>query len=257
MTEPRVEIYDIMACNVYMDFENSLLQKEQHKFLVAFYPTGAAPVPELIESITAYGPNGYQVPIANQEFTASNRNGWIYDRTTHSHWYMVNLDTGFMQEGNYTIEVKTKDGRVLSRSRRQNNGSSAQLVLTYRKLKEQLAASYAPGKARGFEAGMPLTQLPVTWKSLKELADLDSYSIFRLSEGRSGKEFNTQKLVWWDNIFVQRLGEPKAGLNRDRVVLGSELKPDTAYVYFVETTDSNAMGSTNICIFQPHQTFHT
>jgi hypothetical protein len=257
MTEPRVEIYDIMACNVYMDFENSVLQKEQHKFLVAFYPTGGAPIPELVESITAYGPNGYQVEIADQEFSASNRNGWIYDRTTHSHWYMVNLDTGFMQEGNYNIEVKAKDGRVVSRSRRQSNSSTAQLVPSYRKLREGLASSYAPGQARAFEQGASLQQVPVSWTSLKELADLDAYYIFRLSEGRSGKEFNTQKLVWWDNIFVQRLGNPQAGLNRDSVVLNTELKAGTPYVYFVETTDSNAMGNTNICIFQPHQTFHT
>jgi tRNA G18 (ribose-2'-O)-methylase SpoU len=47
MTKPTIEIYDIMACNVYMDFENTGLQKEQHKFLVAFFPTGGAPLPEL------------------------------------------------------------------------------------------------------------------------------------------------------------------------------------------------------------------
>jgi len=257
MTQPRVEIYDIMACNVYMDFENSVLQKEQHKFLVALYPTGGAPVPELIESIIAYGPDGYKVEIANQEFTAQNRNGWIFDRTTNGHWYMVNLDTGFMPEGNYTIEVKRKDGRIVSRSRRQNNSPGKQLVAGYKQLKERTTASYAPGQARAFQPGASLRQVPVTWSSLKTLGDIDAYYIFRLSEGRSGKEFNTQKLVWWDNIFLQRLGTPKAGLNRDRVVLGHELSPKTPYVYFVEITDSNAMGDTNICIFQPHQTFIT
>jgi hypothetical protein len=257
MTEPRVEIYDIMACNVYMDFENSVLQKEQHKFLVAFYPTGGAPVPELIESITAYGPDGYKVEIANQEFTPHNRNGWIYDRTTNGHWYMVNLDTGFMNEGNYTIEVKRKDGRTVSHSRRQNNAPGKHLVSAYKQLQEKITNSYTPGRAGEFNKGASLRQVPITWSSLKTLGDVDAYYIFRLSEGRSGKEFNTQKLVWWDNIFVQRVGSPQAGLNRDRVVLGNELSPDKPYVYFVEITDGNKMGDTNICIFQPHQTFHT
>lgn len=257
MTQQRVEIYAIMACDVYVDFENAVLQKEQHKFLVAFYPTGGAPVPELIQSITAYGPDGYKVVIENQEFTPYNRNGWIYDRTTNAHWYMVNLATGFLHEGNYTIEVKRRDGRTISHSRRQNNGPSRQLVAGYKQLRERAAASFGPGKARELSPGASLRQVPVTWSSLKTLGDIDAYYIFRLSEGRSGKDFNIQKLVWWDNIFVQRLGIPQAGLNRDRVVLGNELSPNTPYVYFVEITDSNAMGDTNICIFQPHQTFST
>ncbi|WP_220348998.1 hypothetical protein [Alkalilimnicola ehrlichii] len=85
MSGEKIEIYDIMACNVYMDFENTGLQKEQHKFLISFYPTGGAPIPELVESITAYGPDGYRVEIANQVFTPMNRNGHIYDRTTNAH----------------------------------------------------------------------------------------------------------------------------------------------------------------------------
>ncbi len=37
----------------------------------------------------------------------------------------------------------------------------------------------------------------------------------------------------------------------------TELKPDTSYVYFTELTDGNSMGGTNICIFQPYQSFRT
>jgi hypothetical protein len=66
-----------------------------------------------------------------------------------------------------------------------------------------------------------------------------------------------QKLHWWDNIFVERFSKPDAGLNRGGVVIGKELKPKTSYAYFNEITDSNAMGETNICIFQPHQVFAT
>lgn len=66
MSEEQVQIYDLMACNVYMDFDTQL-PKEQHKFLIAFHPTGDRPVPELIESITAKGPNGTRLrwPIRN------------------------------------------------------------------------------------------------------------------------------------------------------------------------------------------------
>jgi hypothetical protein len=86
---------------------------------------------------------------------------------------------------------------------------------------------------------------------------LDAYYIYRISLGKKPRDFNIQKLVWWDNVFVQRLSKADAGLNRGEVVIGNELKPDTSYAYFVETTDSNAMGETNICVFQPHQVFTT
>ena len=93
--------------------------------------------------------------------------------------------------------------------------------------------------------------------SLKELAGQDAFYIFRLSRGSNSKEFDTQNLHWWDNIFLQRFGDPSAGLNRNRVVIGNELQPATPYVYFTEITDGNAMGEPNICVFQPHQSFTT
>lgn len=257
MNKPLIKIYDIMACDVYMDFENTGLQKEQHKFLVAFYPTGGASIPELVESITARGPAGYKVEIANQVFTPKNRNGHIYDRTTNSHWYMINLDTGFMQEGEYTIEVKCKDGQVVSMSRKQRSAPGKALVDAYLKNKQKMYDAYSPGQGKRLATGTALNNIELKWTSLKELAGQDAYYIFRLSQGTSGKEFDTQNLVWWDSIFVQRATNPTAGLNRDRVVIAAELKPDTSYVYFTEITDSNAMGQTNICIFQPHQSFVT
>ena len=95
----------------------------------------------------------------------------------------------------------------------------------------------------------------MAWRSLKDLAGQDAYYIFRLSQGASIKEFDTQRLTWWDNIFVQRATDRSAGLNRDQVLITSELEAGKPYVYFTEITDSNAMGETNICIFQPHQSF--
>lgn len=257
MTEPSVQIYDIMACNVYMDFEDTGLRKEQHKFLVSFYPTGGRPLPELIEKITARGPGGYQVPFINQEFTGANRNGHIYDRTTNAHWYMVNIDTGFMKEGTYTIEVECKDGTTKSKTRHQKNEPSRALLSAYSKNRDTIYGSHSPSKTTPFPAGGPLTNLEVKWSSLKDLADFDAFYIYRLSEGRSSKEFNTQNLVWWDNIFVQRTSHPDAGRNKHAVTITTELKPATSYVYFTEITDSNSMAQTNVCIFQPHQTFRT
>jgi hypothetical protein len=257
MTEKAIRIYDIMACNVFWDFSTPAVPKEQHKFLVAFYPTGGAPIPELIESITARGPGGYEVKIANQKFTGANKNGHIYDRTTNSHWYMLNLDTGFMKEGEYTIEVTGKDGSVCSKSRLQRDAPGKALVHAYVENQRKIYESYSPGQGTRLPRASALQNVEVKWSSLKELAGQDAFYIFRLSQGATSKEFDTQNLHWWDNIFVQRFSDPDAGKNRNRVVIGNELKTGTSYVYFTEITDSNAMGETNMCIFQPHQSFAT
>lgn len=255
---PAVRIYDIMACNVYVDFEDSRFQKEQHKFLIAFYPTGKTPTPSLIDGITAYGPDGYRVDFINQEFTRQNINGYIYDGKYHNYWYMVNLPTGFLKEGEYTIEVRCKDGNVVKKSRFQDNAPSRAIVSAYRQHRDAMYDSYSLSKTKQMSAGAPLKDIKITWSTLKELGGVDAYYIYRLSEGKSGKEFNTQKLVWWDNVFVQRMrGNAGAGLNRGEVVIDTPLKPKADYVYFVEITDGNVMGATNICIFQPHQLFTT
>lgn len=52
-------------------------------------------------------------------------------------------------------------------------------------------------------------------------------------------------------------GRAGAGLNRSSVRVGSDLEADTPYSYFVEATDANVQGETNICVFQPHQYFRT
>src|SRR5690606_41117746 len=116
---------------------------------------------------------------------------------------------------------------------------------------------HAPSKHHPLAPQAARRDVPVTWRPLSQLAGQDAFYIFRLSQGSSGKEFDTQNLVFWDNIFVQRMTQPDAGKNRSEVIVRTELQPNTPYVYFVEITDSNAMGQTNLCVFQPHQVFTT
>lgn len=262
--QESLRIYDIMACNVYVDFDveyvPTKINREQHKFLISFAPyTKGIFVPDLIDKITAYGPDGYSVDFqVDQEFNAINKNGYIHDAKFGTYWYMVNLDTGFMKEGQYTIEVKCKDGKVLKKSRYQKNEPSDALVKVYLKNKQRIFDSHSPSKIHRLPKETPLKNIKVSWKSLKDLAGHDAYYIYRLSQGEKSSDFDTQNLVWWDNIFIQRFfGQKTAGLNRNEVVITSELKPNTGYVYFTEITDSNAMGETNICVFQPHQLFVT
>lgn len=258
MSASQVRIFDIMACDVYWDFEGTPLPREQHKFLVSFHPTPGTPTPELIESITARGPGGYQVEFTNQLFTNRNTDGYIYDRTLDYYWYMVNLPTGFLPEGEYTIEVRSTDGTVESRTRHQDGGASRRLVEHYKAQRERLLASFGPAGGAVLDTVPADGELRCSWETLERTGGPDAYYIHRLSKGGSAREFDTQNLTWWDNIFVQRLrGEARAGLNRAEVTVRADLEPDTTYAYFVEITDANAQGETNICVFQPHQVFAT
>ncbi|TQM85103.1 hypothetical protein FHX81_7573 [Saccharothrix saharensis] len=247
-----VRIYDIMACNVYWDFDGSDLPREQHKFLVSFHPTDT-PTPELVESIVATGPGGYRVEFANEPFTQRNLNGHIHDAALGFHWYMVNLPTGYLPEGEYTIEVTAKDGTVGSRSRVQRQESTDRIVPAYREHRARLLDSFTP--SRTAEPAGPVER--IGWRTLAGLGGPDAYYVFRLAEGGTLREFDTQRLVWWDNIYLDavRSGEPTTGLNRGEVIPPVALEPGKSYGYFVEITDGNVQRDADLCVFQPHQFF--
>lgn len=258
MEDSPLRIYDIMACDVYWDFDGTPMPREQHKFLVSFHPTPGTPAPELVRSITARGPDGYQVELTNQLFTPANTDGYIYDRTLDYYWYMVNLPTGFLPGGVYTIEVEGTDGSTQSRSRHQDIMASREMVEHYTARREEVLASYTPSGFQQLEAVPADGELECSWKTLNQLGGPDAYYIHRLSTGGSAREFDTQNLTWWDNIFIERMrGGADAGLNRSSVRVGADLVDDTSYAYFVEATDANVQSETNICVFQPHQYFRT
>lgn len=247
-----VRIYDIMACNVYWDFDGSGLPREQHKFLVSFHPTDR-PTPELIESIVARGPGGYRVEFANEPFTQRNLNGHIHDSAIGFYWYMVNLPTGYLPEGEYTIEVTAKDGSVTSRSRVQRQEPTDRIVPVYRENRAKVLDAFTPSRTAEPTGAVRR----VDWLTLDELGGPDAFYVFRLAEGGTLREFDTQRLLWWDNIYLDavRSGEPTTGLNRGGVALPVPLDPGRSYGYFVEITDGNVQSDANICVFQPHQFF--
>jgi len=259
MGNAEVKIFDIMACNVYWDFESSIMPKETHKFLVALLPTAGVETPEIIESITAYGPGGYEVKFNNEKYENLGKNGWFYDSRVTNYWYMVNLPTGFMKEGEYTIEVKTKDGQIDRKSRIQKDAPSDAAVNAYLKNHDRIFNSFFPSKTRPMPAGSSMKDVKLSWSTLKDVADLDEFYVFRLCQASTPMEFDGNNLTWYDNIYLQRLisKDVKAGQNRGEVVVGKELKSATPYGYFVEITDANVGGEANICIFQPHQFFVT
>ncbi len=133
------------------------------------------------------------------------------------------------------------------------SGSSDNLLDAYLKSKERI--EYLP--AAPLPDGTGLTNLEARWGSLADLAGADAYYIFRLSEAEVWWAFDIQNLVFWDNLFVERFTDPLAGLNKGSIVVTETLKSDTGYAWWTEICDSNKMGDTNLCIFQPIQTFRT
>lgn len=259
MAHPEIQIYDIMACNVYWDFENSPMPKETHKMLVALYPTPGVVAPDHIEKIIAYGPDGYEVAFANEKFDNTKLNGWFYTPGIQNYWYMVNLPTGFLKEGEYTIEVTPKTGKAVSKSRVQDNGPSDAAVEAYLKHYDEIFDFFSPSKKHPLAADAGLNDIVLKWSTLKDVAGLDAYYVTRLCACATPLEFDGNNLTLFDNIYYQRLvkNDPVAGRNRDSVVVDKTLEPRTDYGYFVEITDANIGGEANICIFQPHQFFKT
>ncbi len=151
-----------------------------------------------------------------------------------------------------------KNGDVVKKSRYQDNRKSDEILNAYLKNQYELYTSFEPSRLKPLPADSPLKDIKCKWKTLKDVADVDAYYVTRVAEASTSMEFDTQKLAWWDNIYVQRMrGDAKAGINRGEVVITSELKPKTSYGYFVEITDGNVQEEANICIFQPHQFFVT
>ena len=257
MSDCNFEIYDIMACDVFWDYGTPGLPKQQHKFLVAFYATKGKFTPDLIDEIVCHGPNGYETHIANQKFTGHNRNGFIHDPLSGNYWYMHNCATGFMEEGEYRIDVVCKNGEVKSKSRFQQSAPARTLVSSYLANADAIYASFSPSEKQPLPDGTPLTGTKVRWTPLKELSRHGR--LLHLSRRRGRLEVGVGHPE--TGLVGQHLHradfEPTAGLNRSEVAIGATLKPKASYLYFVEITDNNAMGETNICIFQPFRRFVT
>jgi len=251
--ERSFEIFDLMACNVYWDFGNYPGGERQHKYLFALAASSDAFQPVCVDKIVAHGPGGLEVEITNQFFTQEFADGYIYDATMGNYWYMKNMRNGFLEPGRYTIEITYKNGDVATISRVQDNAPSDKLLDAY--LENKAKIEYFPSAP--LPEGTDLTNLEAMWSTMKDLAGVDAFYIFRLSEAEVWWAFDIQNLTYWDNVFVERLNDPLYARNKGNIVIPKTLKPDTGYAWWTEICDSNAMGETNLCIFQPIQEFRT
>lgn len=87
--------------------------------------------------------------------------------------------------------------------------------------------SFSPSKTKPLLAGSALKGVTCKWETLRDVANLDAYYVYRLCQASTPMEFDGNNLTWFDNIYLQRLtGKGDAsGLNRGEVVVGKNFNP--------------------------------
>lgn len=120
----------------------------------------------------------------------------------HAHGDGYGVPAGFLAEGTYTIGVTTKDRQLLTRSREQRSAPSRAIVDSYLADRDRMAYTLT------------------SWSTLAEFGGPDAYYVYRLAQAASLREFDTQKLLWWDNIFTPAYGRPLGHGGEDRSSLG-------------------------------------
>jgi hypothetical protein len=249
---PSFEISDFMACNVYWDLGNCPGAERQHKYLFAIAAMKDEFHPSCVKKIIVHGPGNLETEITNQFFTQEFANGYIYDASGGNYWYMKNMRNGFLEPGEYRIEVTFWNGEVSTVSHTQERGPCDELLEAYLENKERM--EYYPSAA--LDSGTDLSRVECRWSSLKDLAGMDAYYIFRLSAVEAWWTF-IQNLVFRDSPFFERFIDPDVGLNESSILIERTLQPDTVYAWWTEICDSNKIDKINLCIFQPIQTFRT
>ena len=252
ISEHSFEISDFMACNVYWDFGNCPGGERQHKYLFAIAATKDEFHPRCVKKIIVYGPNNLENEITNQFFTQKFEDGYIYDTLGGNYWYMKNMRNGFLEPGEYTIEVALKSGEVSTISRIQNNGPGDKLLEAYLKNKEKMV--YYP--TASLNSGTDLSKVKCRWSALRDLAGVDAFYIFRLAAVEAWWTF-IQDVVFPNEMFLRKIADPRLRLNKTSFLIEKALTPDTIYAWWTEICDSSKMGDINLCILQPIQTFRT
>ncbi len=246
---PQAEHPDIEAfvvCNTYWgniaqiqqdEPETVLQQPESGKLLIMFlYDT---PAIDTIESITAYGPNEYKKNFALQPYTRQNLNGYSTGSDSYLSFMFYDTD-GFLEDGEYTIDIEYTDGFVSSITKTLN--FDRELLDTY--LEMQKDFSPAGNVALNADDTVVLEwPMPETGQY---------FAVTRLKEYVPNDPFY-QNILYWDNIFYR---QGNAGLGRSSMQIPADLiEPGVQYTWFTEILDSNKLEDVNTAIFCPFQYF--
>ncbi|MBW2322136.1 MAG: hypothetical protein JRF41_01210, partial [Deltaproteobacteria bacterium] len=236
------EIKDIVVCNVYWeDFKAmNLPYPRVSKFVVTF---GSAVSPDLMESISVKGPDGYTYDINLERYTTKNLNGYV--GTGNGIWFMGYDRRGFLKDGRYDITLKYKSGRITRKGRVMKY--SSEILDAYLKIKPEFSPTgHLP-------AGADLSGITLKWTVAP---GIKAHYMTRIGTNRGSGNNWTKNFGWifQDTIFGYGTGNPyNRGINKGELKVDKTLKPGQWYLWFTEILDSDDFNKINIAIFCKYQ----
>jgi hypothetical protein len=236
------DIKNIVVCNVYWeDFKAvSLPYPGVSKFVVTF---GAAANPDLMESITVKGPEGYTYNISLKRYTTENLNGYL--GTADRIWFMGFDRRGFLKDGQYDITLAYKSGGVTRKGRVLKY--SSEILDAYLKIKPEFSPTgHVP-------AGASLSDITLKWTVVP---GVEAHYMTRIGTNRNSRDNWTTSFGWifQDTIFGYGTGNPSnRGINKGELKVEKTLKPGRQYLWFTEILDSDDFNKINIAIFLKYQ----
>ncbi|THB64506.1 MAG: hypothetical protein D6B26_04850, partial [Spirochaetaceae bacterium] len=147
---------------------------------------------------------------------------------------------GFLENGEYRLEVVYKNGQVSSKSK--VLASDLSIVEKYLSMNKE----FQPVGETAIDFNEP-TRLK--W-SMPQGGQY--YAVTRLKHFIPNEPFY-ENILYWNNAFYMR-GDAGLMMSELEIPRGI-IKPDTKYVWFTEILDSNHLPEVNTAIFLPFQTF--
>ena len=245
MEQSLPEISSIVVTQVYQDTGVGL-DRRLGKFVVVFDNDWGRVDPQSIAHIEVCGPRNYHFDIRpHKRFDVRSLNGYVDDQYYGRVWYMAFDSRGFLEDGEYVIEVAFANGAIKQRSR----------VLQYddRILKAYLDCRKSiKMRPTGFwKVGRGPHNIPLSWTILRELTGLDAFYCARLSKGISWPSVNVHHLLFFDDIFAASEKDASYGFNKGSATVEGKAVSYSTYTWFTEILDSNRFENINIAIFQP------
>ncbi len=246
-TDPRgpFEIASLVVARVYLD---GPVPREIGQFQVWFDADPEQIDPTAIESVRISGPTGQDYRIRNTEFSTSSLSGYVRNVEEDYFWYQGVSLSPTLEPGEYTVDVKWKDGSRQF-ARRPYSGERT-LLDAYLDRRAQM--TYAP--AGDTESAARETTL--AWTTLAALSGPSAYYTAWMSAGKTDSADSLT--ARGGHIFREAAaGDLNAGLDDGRMLMSTEATPLPVgpYTWQVQITNTNALDEIHTIIFSPAQPF--
>jgi len=246
MEQDLPEISAIVVTQVYSDY--GVLDRRLGKFVILFDPDFGRVDSNSITRIEVFGPRNYHFDILPHKlFNAFSLNGYVDDHYFNLLWYMAFDAKGFLEDGEYIIDVTFANGVKKQRSRVLQYDDK--ILKTYLNCRKSIKM-----RPTGFwKVDRRTHNIPLSWTTLRELIGIDAFYCARLSKGISWPSINVQNLLFFDDIFAASEADPSCGFNKGLATVEDKAVSFSTYTWFIEILDSNRFENINIAIFQPNK----